>query len=269
LTSGFTGADIANLVNEAALAATRRHSEFVESNDFVTAIERIVAGLEKRSRILSKKERSIVAFHEMGHAILAFALPGTDKVQKVSIIPRGIGALGYTIQRPIEDRYLMTQKELMEKISVLLGGRVAERIVFGEVSTGAADDLVKVTNIAEALVTRYGMSPEVGNIVFEQQAQTFLNGLYPGMHQRDRSEESARKIDSEIKKVIEQAEASSQKILESNRAILEQGAALLLEKESLQEEDLRQLMKNLKMPQGQYPGIRSELDGTHSFSEKY
>lgn len=249
LTPGFTGADLANLVNEAALAATRRKATTVEEEDFVMAIERIVAGLEKRNRILSEKEKSIVAYHEMGHALVACVLPGTDRVQKVSIIPRGIGALGYTMQRPTEDRYLMTKQELLNKMSVLMGGRIAESLIFGEISTGAADDLVKVTNIAEALVTRYGMSSIIGNIVFELPSNTFLEGAYPTQLQRTHSEESARTIDSEIKRVIEEASAQARKVLEANRHILEKGARLLLEKETLTEADIKNLLTEKKAPE--------------------
>lgn len=250
LTSGFTGADLANLVNEAALAATRRKSQIVEEEDFVVAIERIVAGLEKKNRLLSSKEKSIVAHHEMGHALVACVLPGTDKVQKVSIIPHGMGALGYTIQRPLEDRYLMTEEELLNKMAVLLGGRMAERLVFGEISTGAADDLVKVTNIAEALVTRYGMSPELGNVVFEQQAPTFLERPYMGVEHRYHSEESARIIDAEVRRLVEQAADKAAKILEAHRDILDRGAQMLLEKETLQESDIKELIKNIQGPIG-------------------
>lgn len=164
LTPGFTGADLANLVNEATLLATRRKAEAVTMDDFNNAVERIVAGLEKRNRLLNPNEREIVAYHEMGHALVAMALPGVDPVHKVSIIPRGIGALGYTIQRPTEDRFLMTQEELENKMAVLLGGRAAEKIVFGHLSTGAADDLAKVTDIARAIVTRYGMSEKLGHV---------------------------------------------------------------------------------------------------------
>lgn len=242
LTAGFTGADLENLVNEAALVATRRRSQNVEEEDFVQAIERIVAGLEKKNRILSPKEKKIVAYHEMGHALLACSLPGSDKVQKISIIPRGIGALGYTIQRPTEDRYLMTRQELLNKMAVLLGGRTAEKMVFDEISTGAADDLVKVTNIAEAFVTRYGMSSVVGNIVFETQASTFLEGFYPGMQQRPRSEESAKTIDAEIRKIVETASEIARRVLTENRKILDKGAQLLLEKETLQDLDIKSLM---------------------------
>ena len=245
LTPGFTGADLANLVNEAALAATRRKSNVVEEADFVVAIERIVAGLEKKSRLLNPQERKIVAYHEMGHALVGCALPGSDKIQKISIIPRGIGSLGYTLQRPTEDRYLMTKQELLNKMAVLLGGRMSESVVFGEISTGAADDLVKVTNIAEAIVTKYGMSAKLGNVVFEQPSSTFLEGAYPSMPHREHSEESAELIDVEIKKLIEEATAIAKKVLENNRQILDQGAQLLLEKETLTELELKDLIKDL------------------------
>ncbi len=247
LTSGFTGADLANLVNESALAAIRRKSAMVQQEDFVVAIERIVAGLEKKTRILNPAEKKTVAYHEMGHALVSCALPGTDKIQKVSIIPRGLGALGYTIQRPTEDRYLMTKQELVNKISILLGGRMAEEIIFGEISTGAADDLVKVTNIAEALVTRYGMSPALGNIVFEQPQSTFLESPFYQNISRNKSEQSATLIDSEIRKVIEQSTRVSREILLQNRDILEHGAQTLIEKETLIESELKELMINLKV----------------------
>ena len=168
LTPGFTGADLANLVNEATLLATRRGAEFVTMEDFTQAVERIVAGLEKRNRLLNPKEREIVAYHELGHAMVATSLPGTDPVHKISIIPRGVGALGYTVQRPIEDRFLMTREELDNKMAVLLGGRAAEWVVFKHLSTGAADDLAKATDIARAMVTRYGMSEELGHVALEK-----------------------------------------------------------------------------------------------------
>jgi len=167
LTTGFSGADLVNLVNlinEAALMATRRKAKKVEMQDFTQAVERIVAGLEKKNRRLNDREREIVAHHEMGHAIVGMALPGVDEVHKVSIIPRGIGALGYTIQRPTEDRYLMTREELENKIAVLLGGRAAEKIIYGHLSTGASDDLARATDIARSMVTRYGMDPDFGHV---------------------------------------------------------------------------------------------------------
>jgi cell division protease FtsH len=174
LIPGFTGADIANLVNEAALAATRRRADAVALDDFTVAVERIVAGLEKKSRILNPREREIVAHHEMGHVLVALALPGTDPVHKVSIIPRGIGALGYTIQRPTEDRFLMSREELEGKMAVLLGGRAAEEVIYGHLSTGAADDLAKVTDIARSMVMRYGMDEKLGNLSFEDERPLFL-----------------------------------------------------------------------------------------------
>ncbi|MBV2167755.1 MAG: ATP-dependent zinc metalloprotease FtsH [Bdellovibrio sp.] len=259
LTPGFTGADLANLVNESALAATRRKSAIVEEDDFLVAIERIVAGLEKKNRILNPKEKKTVAYHEMGHALVGCALPGVDKVQKISIIPRGIGSLGYTIQRPLEDRYLMTKQELLNKMSVLLGGRVAESLVFGEISTGAADDLVKVSNIAEALVTRYGMSSALGNRVFEQQQSPFLEGAYPSYPHREYSEESSRIIDTEIKKMIEEATLTTKRILEANRSLLEKGAELLLEKETLAENEIKDLIQGLVIPGQELPRKGPEL----------
>lgn len=253
LTPGFTGADLANLVNEAALVATRRKSEEVTNEDFMVAMERLVAGLEKRSRLLNALEKKTVAYHEMGHALVASALPGTDKVHKISIIPRGIGSLGYTIQRPLEDRYLMTRQELINKMSVLMGGRVAESLVFDEISTGASDDLVKVTDIAESLVMRYGMSTALGSVVFEYPSTTFLEGPYTGNKQRGHSEESSRMIDDEIRKLVDQAENSAREILEAHRDILDRGASMLLEKETLTEEEIKTLMKTVQpvtSPQG-------------------
>jgi cell division protease FtsH len=245
LTSGFTGADLANLINEAALIATRRKAEIVEQNDFIAAIERIVAGLEKKNRILNPKERQTVAYHEMGHALVAGAIPGCDKPQKVSIIPRGIGSLGYTIQRPTEDRYIVTREELMAKMSVLLGGRAAEMLIFNELTTGAADDLVRVTNIAESLVSKYGMSSTIGTIAFERESSPFLQGPLPSFEQRHYSEETASMIDREIKKVIEEALHRTKMILARNRHILEEGAQLLLEKESLSEGELKTLFQKI------------------------
>ncbi|AHZ85159.1 ATP-dependent zinc metalloprotease FtsH [Bdellovibrio bacteriovorus] len=245
LTSGFTGADIANLINEAAMVATRRKAETVNEKDFVAAIERIVAGLEKKSRLLNEKEKAIVAHHEMGHAIMACLFPGVDKVQKISIIPRGLGALGYTMQRPTEDRYLMTRPELLDKICVLLGGRVAEELIFGEVSTGASDDLVRVTNIAEALVTRYGMSEVLGNIVFEQPTGNFLEVPGAGYRSRTYSEKSATEIDQEIRQIVAACALRTRESLAANLSILKKGAAQLLEKETLSEPEIELLMRDL------------------------
>src|SRR5438067_13910503 len=207
LTPGFTGADLANLVNEAALLATRRSAEAVAMQDFTAAMERIVAGLEKKNRLLNLHEREVVAHHEMGHALVALSIPDSDKVHKVSIIPRGIGSLGYTIQRPTEDRFLMTRAELDNKMAVLLGGRAAEQIIFGELSTGAADDLVKVTDIARSIVTRYGMTPELGQVAYEKSPHAFLGGPEPQTPPAERSysEETAREIDSVVKSIVDEA----------------------------------------------------------------
>jgi cell division protease FtsH len=242
LTPGFSGADLANLVNEAALQATRSNHERVETDDFTVAIERIVAGLEKRSRVLSPIERAVVAHHEMGHALVASALPGQDPVQKISIIPRGIGALGYTLQRPTEDRYLMTRTELENRMATLLGGRAAEQLIFDELSTGAADDLTKVTQIARSIVARYGMDTTLGPIVYEQERSAFLspNGL--DVSPRIYSEQTAREIDLAARKLVEAASAKSLKILTERRSALERGARLLLEKETLTDPELKELL---------------------------
>ena len=243
LTPGFTGADLANLINEAALLATRRGADAVTLADFTNAVERIVAGLEKRNRLLNPHEREVVAYHEMGHALVGLSLPGTDKVHKVSIIPRGIGALGYTIQRPTEDRFLMTRQELENKMAVLLGGRSAEHIVFGEYSTGAADDLQKVTDIARSIITRYGMTPELGQVVYEQSPHSFLgeHNQPPPSGERSYSEATAREIDTVLKSIIDEAFGRTVNILRAQREILDRGAHQLLEHETLDETDLAAL----------------------------
>ncbi|MFQ5936090.1 MAG: ATP-dependent zinc metalloprotease FtsH [Acidiferrobacterales bacterium] len=246
LTPGFSGADLANLVNEAALLATRRAADAINMADFTAAVERIVAGLEKKNRLLNPHERKVVAFHEMGHALVAMALPGTDPVHKISIIPRGIGALGYTIQRPTEDRYLMTQEELTNKMAVLLGGRAAEMLVFGEISTGAADDLDKATDIARNMVTRFGMSERLGQMTYEEQRQSFLGQPINGMSQRNYSEETAREIDCAVRELTDTARNNALQILKTYRAQLDRGAELLLEKETLHEDDLAQLMPSVE-----------------------
>jgi cell division protease FtsH len=241
LTPGFTGADLANLVNEAALLATRRNGDAVTMADFDSAIERIVAGLEKRNRLLNPTERRIVAFHELGHTIVALALPGTDTVHKVSIIPRGIGALGYTIQRPIEDRYLMTRTELERKMAVLLGGRSAEHVVFGEISTGAADDLVRVTDIARAMILRYGMSDVLGNVAYDRDSAPFLQSPFPAQKERNYSEETAHAVDGEVHTLVESAFARANAILERNRGLLDRAAVALLKTETLNETEIELL----------------------------
>jgi cell division protease FtsH len=241
LTPGFTGADLANLVNEAALAATRRAGDAVTTADFTAAIERIVAGLEKRNRILNPREREIVAHHELGHAFVAAALPGCDPVHKISIIPRGIGALGYTIQRPTEDRYLMTRRELENKMAVILGGRAAEHLVYGHLSTGAADDLSKVTDIARNMVTRYGMAPDaLGPVTYESEPSSFL-GQSLGA-KRLYGEATAREIDVAVRALVEAQFERARALLAANRAHLESSARRLLEVETLQGADLDALL---------------------------
>ena len=238
LTPGFSGADLANLCNEAALVATRRNADAVTVEDFTVAVERIVAGLEKKNRVLNEHERTVVAYHEMGHALVAMSLPGSDTVHKISIIPRGVGALGYTIQRPTEDRFLMTRDELENRMAVLLGGRAAEQIVFGKVSTGASDDLQKVTGIARSIVMRFGMHEKLGNVVYEEERQSFLGqpGAMPA--ERNYSEETAREIDCAVREIVADAFERTVALLTTRREILEDTARDLLVKETLDEADL-------------------------------
>jgi cell division protease FtsH len=239
LTPGFTGADLANLVNEAALSATRRKATAVERQDFDAAIERIVAGLEKKNRLLNPREREIVAFHEMGHALAAAATTSTDPVHKVSIIPRGIGALGYTLQRPTEDRYLMTREELEGKLVVLLGGRSAEGLVFEHTSTGASDDLAKATDIARSMATRYAMVPGLGPVSYDNESQNYLGPQ--AMSRRSFSEETAREIDLAVREIVQNASERCRTLLAQRRQTLEKAARLLLEKETLTDVELKPL----------------------------
>ena len=242
LTTGFSGADLANLCNEAALAATRRGAQDVGLHDFTLAIERIVAGLEKKNRVLNAREREVVAYHEMGHALVALSLPGSDAIHKVSIIPRGIGALGYTIQRPTEDRFLMTREELEHKIMVLLGGRAAEKLVFGQLSTGAADDLAKVTDIARDMVTRYGMDENLGYVAYDAPPPRFLD--LPGeLHPAARtSPATQQRIDDAVRAIVMGAFDRTLALLEQRRADLERCASTLLQQETLDEAALRALL---------------------------
>ncbi|WP_445659270.1 ATP-dependent zinc metalloprotease FtsH [Achromobacter sp. CF-sbj1-Ac2-l] len=245
LTTGFSGADLANLVNEAALAATRRKASAVELQDFTAAIERIVAGLEKKNRVLSPKERETVAYHEMGHALVALALPGTDPVHKISIIPRGIGALGYTLQRPTEDRFLMTRADLEHKIAVLLGGRAAEKLVFGELSTGAADDLARATDIARDMITRFGMDEGLGYIAFEAQRPRFVDTPELAHGGCRVAESTQARIDQAIRDIVMGVFERAYRILDTNRAVLERCARELLARETLDENDILQLTQGL------------------------
>jgi cell division protease FtsH len=236
LTVGFTGADLANLVNEAAIAATRRRASEVSSDDFNVAIERMVAGVEKKSRVLGENERRRVAYHEMGHALVAANLTGVDPVYKVSIIPRGVGALGYTMQRPTEDRFVLSMSELKNRIAVLMGGRASEQLIFsGDVSTGAADDLQRATEIALEMVTRYGMDPTIGQRTYASRPQSFLAS--PQDRAVSAAEATGREIDLAVRDLIEQADVLATSILVAHRSDLETGVDLLMAKETLTVED--------------------------------
>jgi cell division protease FtsH len=240
-TPGFVGADLANIVNEAALLAARKNKDHVEIDDFEEAIDRVVAGLEKKRRVMSKKEKEIVAHHESGHALVASALPNADPVRRISIIPRGISALGYTLQLPTEDRYLMTKSELQDRLTMLLGGRIAEEITFGEISTGAHNDLQRATDIATSMVKEYGMSEKLGYVTFEKEKRPlFLQSPFPSS--REYSEETAKEIDEEVKHIIDESYTRAKRILVQNEARLKKLANLLLEKEVVEEKDLKKVL---------------------------
>ncbi|HEY3777628.1 MAG TPA: ATP-dependent zinc metalloprotease FtsH [Rhizomicrobium sp.] len=249
LTPGFTGADLANLVNEAALLATRRGANRVHLSDFSAAVERIVAGLGKKNRLLIPREREYVAYHELGHAIVAMALPGQDPVRKVSIIPRGIGALGYTIQRPTEDRFMMTQAELEDRMAVLLGGRAAEWIFFRHLSTGAADDLQKATDIARSMVLRYGMNEKLGHVAYDRDRQPALGTpVFPKPQEETYSDETERLIDHAVRELVDHAFARARGILDAHRTLHENAAKRLLAKETLEEDDIERLREQVGAP---------------------
>ena len=240
-TPGFVGADLANIVNEAALLAARKNKESVEMPDFEEAIDRVVAGLEKKNRLMSKKEKEIVAFHESGHAIVASLLPNADPVRRISIIPRGIAALGYTLQLPTEDRYLMTKSELLDRLAVLLGGRVAEEIVFAEISTGAHNDLQRATDIATSMVKEYGMSETLGYVTFEKEKRPlFIPSSL--LASKEYSEDTARQIDAEVKRIIDETYKRVKGIIISQKDKLIVLARLLLEKEVVEEADLKKIV---------------------------
>jgi cell division protease FtsH len=240
-TPGFVGADLANLVNEAALLAARKGKEKVEPADFDEAVDRVIGGLEKKKRVMNPKEKEIIAFHEAGHALVAESVPFADSVHKISIIPRGIAALGYTQQLPTEDRYLMTRSELLDRLAVFVGGRVAEELVFGEVSTGAQNDLQRATDIARSMVVEYGMSDRLGLVTYERERrpmflpENFSSGKSYG-------EERAAQIDEEISRIIGEAHTRVREILSARRKVLDDLARLLLEKEVVQGEELREML---------------------------
>jgi cell division protease FtsH len=243
-TFGFSGADLANLVNEAALLAARENRQVVLMKNFHDAFERVVAGLEKRSRVPSTLERQIVAYHEVGHALVGALATGGSKVSKISIVPRGAGALGYTLQMPEEDRYLMLEDELQDRLATLLGGRAAEEIVFGKVSTGASDDIQKATDLAEKAVTHYGMSSTLGPIAYARTTSRFLDEESP---RRAMSEEVAGEIDRQVRQKIERAYQSALDILRNNRDLLEETTAILLKQEVLDGEQLAAILAQVKV----------------------
>ncbi len=248
-TPGFVGADLANIVNEAALLAARQGKDSVETADFDEAIERVVAGLQKKSRVMSSREKKIVAYHESGHALVAELVPGTDPVSKISIIPRGMAALGYTQQLPTGDRYLLTRSELSARIHVLLGGRVAEEIIFGDVSTGAQNDLQRATEIARTMVTQFGMSEKLGLVSLEGPRTATLLPV-PTYSPKEYSEETARLIDEEVKSILSETHGKVRKILASRRSALEELAHLLLEKEVVERPALQSILKVRNIEQG-------------------
>jgi cell division protease FtsH len=260
-TAGFAGADLGNLVNEAALLAARKDKTSVGARDFDEAIDRIIAGLEKK-RVMSEKERRIVAYHESGHAIVASVLPGLDPVHKISIVARGFGALGYTMQLPLEDRYLMTRGDLLGQLAVLLGGRSAEEIAFGEVSTGAQNDLQRATDIARAMVTEFGMSETLGAVNYNgHKGSKFLD--FPFMQERGTyAEETAQKIDAEVKRLITGAHDEARRVLDGRRSVLDELSRRLLEKEVIEGDELRSLIGPIppKDPEGTVPPV---IDDEH------
>ncbi|MEM8502429.1 MAG: ATP-dependent zinc metalloprotease FtsH [Cyanobacteria bacterium P01_D01_bin.1] len=257
-TPGFAGADLANLVNEAALLAARNHREAVIQADFAEAIERVVAGLEKRSRVLNDKEKEIVAYHEVGHALVGAAMPGSDQVEKISIVPRGMAALGYTLQLPTEDRFLRDEAELKGQIATMLGGRSAEEVVFGSITTGAANDLQRATDVAEQMVTSYGMSQVLGPLAYDRSKQNnFLdNGAAPNAR-RLVSDETAKAIDEEVKSIVEAAHQRALKILKDNRDLLETISQQLLEEEVIEGESLREMLS----------GVEASEDTSNTFTQ--
>ena len=245
-TPGFAGADLANLVNEAALLAARNDRDAVTMADFNEAIERVLTGLEKKSRVLNDLEKQTVAYHEVGHALVGTLMPGAGRVEKISVVPRGVGALGYTLQLPEEDRFLMVEDELRGRIATLLGGRSAEELVFGKVSTGASDDIQKATDLAERSVTIYGMSEQLGPIAFEKVQQQFLEGFTNP--RRSVSPKVAEAIDAEVKQIVDGAHQMALNILKHNRVVLEETAQALLEMEVLEGDTLKGRLERVEAP---------------------
>lgn len=244
LTPGFTGADLANLVNEAALIATRENADAVNGNHFTLAFERSIAGIEKKNKILNPKEKEIVAYHEMGHTLVGYFMSHDDKIHKVSIIPHGIGSMGYTIQRPTEDRYLMTKEDLENKMAVLMAGRASEMLIFGKLSTGASDDLVKATNIAREMVMRFGMTEELGFVTYEEMSSPFLD-LKDNFTRANYADDTAKEIDECVKRIVMNAYARAHEFLKNHRELLESAASALMLHETLNEDDLKDFFRVL------------------------
>jgi cell division protease FtsH len=243
MTPGFAGADLANLVNEATLLAVRRGKDEVDTDEFKEAIERVIAGLEKKNRLINEEERKIVAYHETGHALVGLVVPGAGPIQKITIVPRGVAALGYTLNVPTEERYLMRKSELLDRIAMALGGRVAEEVVFGDVSTGAHNDLSKATEIARTMVTQYGMDENLGHVYLESGGRSpYLNA--PGLPEEKKySEETSREIDTAVHKILDEQYARAKEIIMKHREVLEEGAQLLLKKEKISGRELKALME--------------------------
>jgi len=244
-TPGFTGADLANLVNEATLLAVRNGKDKVDNEEFEQAIDRIIAGLEKKNRVLNDREKNIVAYHETGHALVAAFTATAEKVHKITIVPRGIGSLGFTLQLPTEDRYLMSKTELLEKIDVLLGGRAAEELTFGEITTGAQNDLQKATNIARSMVTLYGMNEKLGQATYNAPGGQFLQEQQL-FQQKEISDETAKLIDDEVRAILAERMVEVKKLLATKKDLLEKVASVLLEKETLESEEFLELVGQAK-----------------------
>ena len=242
MTPGFSGADLANIINEATLLSVRRNKERVGLSELQEAVERVVAGLEKKNRVLNKMEKERVAYHEVGHALVALSFPGSDPIQKISIIPRGIAALGYTLQLPTEDRFLMAKTELENKIAVLFGGRVAEELIFGEASTGAQNDMVKATDIAKSMVKSYGMSEKLGTVTLDRERQPLVMQIQTPQEKGDYSEETAREIDCEVRRIIDEQYERVKRLLAEKKPSLVEGAKVLLEREVISGADLKAIM---------------------------
>jgi cell division protease FtsH len=268
MTAGFVGADLANIINESALLGVRRDKQRVGLPELQESVERVVAGLEKKNRVLSAHEKKRVAHHELGHALVALSIPGLDDVHKISIIPRGIAALGYTMQVPTEDRFLMTEGELKNKIAVLLGGRAAEELIYEEVSTGGHDDLSKATDIARSMVTTYGMSPKLGQVTFDKDRRNlFLQVPGESRTRGEYSEETAREIDSEVRRIIDEQRERVAEILADRHQVLLSAARVLLVKETISGQELRAMLSEHGRSAPR-PGASSDGEGERGVEEE-